>query len=301
MNIKAYDDRFHPESGRFSNNNEEQREEKMVEHEKGDDKIFDEGGEYGDKFDETEDEMEKDEYENDEEDDGMDEDQDDEGDAVKEIQSERNSEFEIEEENIINNFSIDDIEDISNHDKNGKDEDQQENINNYIRNPPKLPEIENLSDLNQIINDFPQTTSFLFPLLNIPSAANEKNNDTSDDMSNNKTKNVDGNEDAKRERINDFIIFQPFNERFRERYDEYLQSRYVRIGQQLYSALVDECHFWRHIFALSGFYFMQQGESMHRLCDNLFEKVSKYLFTSSNTFRLSFFSNLFRFVDFRFI
>jgi hypothetical protein len=52
-----------------------------------------------------------------------------------------------------------------------------------------------------------------------------------------------------------------------------LHPRYELIGTQLHDALVQRCHFWRHLRALSGFYFMQQGESMHRICDMLFERV----------------------------
>ncbi|CAG8436922.1 11717_t:CDS:10 [Diversispora eburnea] len=239
------------------------------------------------------DEMEdEDEYEMEDEDDEMDEDDDkmkeiqferddefehgEEFEKEKEIQFERNDEFEHEEEfekdkeNIINNDN-DDKEDIINN-KN-KDEGQQVNFNNCYNDDSKLPEllkIENLFDLNEIINDFPKTTSFLFPLLNLPLTTNETNEKNKDEE-----EKKDTSEKGIDERMNNFLIFQPFNERFRERYDEYLQPRYVRIGQQLHDALVDQCQFWRHIGALSGFYFMQQGESMHRLCDTLFEKIDK--------------------------
>ncbi|CAG8582620.1 11354_t:CDS:10 [Funneliformis mosseae] len=82
-------------------------------------------------------------------------------------------------------------------------------------------------------------------------------------------------EDDQHLNIDPMINFQPFTERFREKFEDYLHPRYMRIGQQLYGALVEQCHLWRHLRALAGIYFMQQGESMHLLTDVLFDRIDK--------------------------
>ncbi|CAI2170345.1 18936_t:CDS:10 [Funneliformis geosporum] len=81
--------------------------------------------------------------------------------------------------------------------------------------------------------------------------------------------------DDQHQNIDPMINFQPFTERFREKFEVYLHPRYTRIGQQLYGALVERCHLWRHLRALAGIYFMQQGESMHLLTDVLFDRIDK--------------------------
>jgi len=77
--------------------------------------------------------------------------------------------------------------------------------------------------------------------------------------------------------IDPMITFQPFTERFREKFEDFFHPRYMRIGQQLYGALVEQCHLWRHLRALAGIYFMQQGESMHQLSDVLFDRVYYFI------------------------
>ncbi|CAG8562394.1 3100_t:CDS:10 [Acaulospora morrowiae] len=137
------------------------------------------------------------------------------------------------------------------------DESKQETPKGVDESWNKLLELKKFSDLSETVNTFPNTMSYLFPLCAQPTVKFEK---------------ID-NEKTDSNGMHDLILFQPFDERFKERYDDYLQPRYLRIGQHLYRALVEQCHLWRHIRALSGFYFMQQGESMHRLCDILFDRV----------------------------
>ncbi|CAG8513146.1 4744_t:CDS:10 [Cetraspora pellucida] len=120
----------------------------------------------------------------------------------------------------------------------------------------KLLEMESLSDFNGIIDAFPKTISSLFPLWQ---------------SSTEKEENVK----MESKEINNMLIFQPFNERLKERFEGYIQPRYERIGRQLYDTLVEKCRLWKHLRSLAGIYFMQQGESMHLLCDVLFERIDK--------------------------
>ncbi|CAG8493462.1 4496_t:CDS:10 [Ambispora gerdemannii] len=73
----------------------------------------------------------------------------------------------------------------------------------------------------------------------------------------------------------DFFTFQPFHQRFAENLEDYLQPQYEHINDLLYKALVDQCHLWAHLRTLSGIYFMQEGESIHRLCDVLFNRMDR--------------------------
>ncbi|CAG8658804.1 6071_t:CDS:2, partial [Dentiscutata heterogama] len=119
-------------------------------------------------------------------------------------------------------------------------------------------EIDHEIDLKKddIIDVFPKTISTLFPLWK-PST--EKVEDV----------------EIESKGTNDMLIFQPFNELLKERFEGYIQPRYERIGQQLYDALVEKCRLWKHLRSLAGLYFMQQGESMHLLCDVLFDRIDK--------------------------
>ncbi|CAG8761671.1 11845_t:CDS:10, partial [Gigaspora margarita] len=120
----------------------------------------------------------------------------------------------------------------------------------------KICKIPNLSDLSEIIDVFPNTISALFPLWK-PSTG--------------KTENVE----MESKGINEMLVFQPFNERLKERFEGYIQPRYERIGQQLHDTLVEKCRLRKHLRSLAGIYFMQQGESMHLLCDVLFDRIDK--------------------------
>ncbi|PKY44318.1 hypothetical protein RhiirA4_458576 [Rhizophagus irregularis] len=129
--------------------------------------------------------------------------------------------------------------------------------NEYVN----LPEIDNLTDLNVIIETYPKTISALFPLWNKSQVQTEQHEQIDE-----------GNQHVN---IDPMIKIYPLSERFREKFEEYLHPRYMRIGQQVYDALVEQCHFWRHLRALAGIYFMQQGETMHRLSDVLFDRIDK--------------------------
>ncbi|CAG8477208.1 14086_t:CDS:10 [Rhizophagus irregularis] len=129
--------------------------------------------------------------------------------------------------------------------------------NEYVN----LPEIDNLTDLNVIIETYPKTISALFPLWNKSQVQTEQHEQIDE-----------GNQHVN---IDPMIKIYPLSERFREKFEEYLHPRYMRIGQQVYDALVKQCHFWRHLRALAGIYFMQQGETMHRLSDVLFDRIDK--------------------------
>ncbi|CAG8686083.1 8888_t:CDS:2, partial [Racocetra fulgida] len=97
----------------------------------------------------------------------------------------------------------------------------------------KLPEMESLSDFNGIIDAFPKTISTLFPLWQ---SSTEKKEDVKMEL----------------EEINDMLIFQPFNERLKERFEGYIQPRYEQIGRQLYDALVEKCRLWKHLHDVPG-------------------------------------------------
>ncbi|RIB00787.1 gamma-tubulin complex component protein [Gigaspora rosea] len=120
----------------------------------------------------------------------------------------------------------------------------------------KICKIPNLSDLSEIIDVFPNTISALFPLWK-PSTG--------------KVENVE----MESKGINEMLVFQPFNERLKERFEGYIQPRYERIGQQLHDTLIEKCRLRKHLRSLAGIYFMQQGESMHLLCDVLFDRIDK--------------------------
>lgn len=132
--------------------------------------------------------------------------------------------------------------------------------NEYVN----LPEIDNLTDLNVIIETYPKTISALFPLWNKSQVQTEQHEQIDE-----------GNQHVN---IDPMIKIYPLSERFREKFEEYLHPRYMRIGQQVYDALVEQCHFWRHLRALAGIYFMQQGETMHRLSDVLFDRVRSIIY-----------------------
>jgi hypothetical protein len=145
-------------------------------------------------------------------------------------------------------------------DDNEGDEDDEEN-----QETVKLPEVDCLTDLNDIIETYPKTMSALFPLWNKSKIQTEQYKGQID-------------EDNQYENIDPMIIFQPFTERFKEKFENYLHPRYMRIAQQLYDALVEHCNLWRHFRALAGIYFMQQGETMHQLSDVIFDKVYNILY-----------------------
>ncbi|CAG8463645.1 6422_t:CDS:10 [Ambispora leptoticha] len=73
----------------------------------------------------------------------------------------------------------------------------------------------------------------------------------------------------------DLLTFQPFHQRFADNLEDYLQPQYEHINDLLYKTLVDRCHLWAHLRTLSGIYFMQEGESIHRLCDLLFDRMDR--------------------------
>ncbi|CAJ0836885.1 9656_t:CDS:10, partial [Entrophospora sp. SA101] len=108
----------------------------------------------------------------------------------------------------------------------------------------KLLEIGKLPDMNQIVDIYPKVISYQFPLLLL--------------LTQSKTKK-EGNitTTATKSELNVSL------------------PRYEKIGQQLYKALVRQCDLWKHLKALSGMYFMLQGESMHQLCDIIFDRIDK--------------------------
>ncbi|CAG8557897.1 13142_t:CDS:10, partial [Acaulospora colombiana] len=130
------------------------------------------------------------------------------------------------EENRTEHFNSEERE-ANNIEKGG---DQKEADEGYKR----LLGFKNLSDLNDIVDFFPKTMSSLFSLWDQPTKSIEKTKDTG--------------------RMDDFTLFQPFNERLKERYDEYLQPRYLRIGQQLYNALIDRNQMWYDTYILSDLF-----------------------------------------------
>ena len=73
--------------------------------------------------------------------------------------------------------------------------------------------------------------------------------------------------------VSDLTTFQPFNEHFAEQFKSYLEPRYMHIGKCIYNTLVERCSLWRHIRALSGLYLLQEGDTMRKLCDVMFERV----------------------------
>nr|CAG8587482.1 10464_t:CDS:10 [Entrophospora candida] len=108
----------------------------------------------------------------------------------------------------------------------------------------RLLEIGKLPDMNQIVDIYPKVISYQFPLLLL--------------LTQSKTKK-EGNTTttATKSELNVSL------------------PRYEKIGQQLYKALVRQCDLWKHLKALSGMYFMLQGESMHQLCDIIFDRIDK--------------------------
>lgn len=171
----------------------------------------------------------------------------------------------IESEHVVENSEQEHKDDNETDLKDGREnreitKDENEHIN--------LPEIDNLTDLNVIIETYPKTISALFPLWNKSQVQTEQHEQIDE---------VDQHVN-----IDPMIKIQPLSERFREKFEDYLHSRYMRIGQQVYDALVEQCQFWRHLRALAGIYFMQQGETMHRLSDVLFDRVRSigYVFFS---------------------
>ncbi|CAG8532169.1 7100_t:CDS:10 [Paraglomus brasilianum] len=75
--------------------------------------------------------------------------------------------------------------------------------------------------------------------------------------------------------VSDLTTFHPFNERFAEQFKSYLEPRYMHIGKCIYNTLVERCSLWRHIRALSGLYLLQEGDTMRKLCDVIFERIDR--------------------------
>jgi hypothetical protein len=146
-----------------------------------------------------------------------------------------------------------------------KDEIENQEITKDNTEHVNLPVIDNLPDLNLIIETYPKTTSALFPLWNKSKVQIEQYKEQIDE----------GNQHVN---IDPMVKIQPLSERLREKFEDYLHPRYMRIGQQLYDALVEQCHLWRHLRALAGIYFMQQGETMHQLSDVLFDRVRSIIY-----------------------
>ncbi|RIA93470.1 Spc98 family-domain-containing protein [Glomus cerebriforme] len=164
----------------------------------------------------------------------------------------------IETEYAVVNYEQELMDDIE---KDFKDDKENRETVKDATEQVKLPEIDSLADLNDIIETYPKTISALFPLWNKSKVQLEQYKGHIDD---NQYVNIDP-----------MVNFQPFTERFREKFENYLHPRYMRIGQQLYDALVEQCHLWRHLRALAGVYFMQQGETMHQLSDVIFDRIDK--------------------------
>src|SRR5437588_9011321 len=139
----------------------------------------------------------------------------------------------------------------------------------------KFLEIDNLPDINQIVDIYPKIISYQFPILTLLDqqkikSENDKKTTTTGDIN---VSFMDYLNENKSENLNTMFTFQPFTEQFQENFENYLQPQYEKIGQQLYIALVKQCNLWKHLKALSGMYFMLQGESMHQLCDAIFDRV----------------------------
>ncbi|GES99468.1 gamma-tubulin complex component 5 [Rhizophagus clarus] len=166
-------------------------------------------------------------------------------------------------EHLVENFEQGQQERKDDNETNLKDDGENREITkDKTEQMDLLPEINNLTDLNVIIETYPKTISALFPLWNKSKVQIEQNKEQIDES--NQYVNIDP-----------VVKIQPLSERFREKFEEYLHPRYMRIGQQLYDALVEQCHLWRHLKSLAGIYFMQQGETMHQLSDVLFDRIDK--------------------------
>ncbi|KAG9291280.1 hypothetical protein G9A89_021782 [Geosiphon pyriformis] len=137
----------------------------------------------------------------------------------------------------------------------------------YDRLTNELGEIELSPVINphKILVDHSKLVKYMFPF-----------------RSNSKTKNYRSNSDCKNinySQPDELFLFQPFNERFDQIFNDYLQPWYDYIGNRLHKVLIDQYYLSKHLRVLTGLYFMQQGESMNNLCDLLFEKGNLKIFT----------------------
>jgi hypothetical protein len=160
-------------------------------------------------------------------------------------------------ENTSNSESFDDIDII----------DQMDIDEEFVED--NILKIDNLPDINKIVDIYPKTISYQFPLL-LLLTQKSKDNITATTRS---ALNVSFVGHLNENKFESLFMFQPFTEQFQEKFENYLQHRYEKIGQQLYESLVKQCNLWKHLRALSGMYFMLQGESMHQLCDVIFDRV----------------------------